>query len=143
PRPPDPVPGGRSPHERGESLAIAAHRRGRGASLCRRAGAGGSRGREGAAGDGTVRAEDGPRFGPFPAPLTHLARSVRALVTGASGFIGRHVVASLAHRGAQVRAFDRRPPASGTFPDGVEFVRGDVLDAEAVRGAVRGCEAVF
>ena len=35
------------------------------------------------------------------------AAPVRALVTGAAGFIGSHVVAALAAAGAEVRAFDR------------------------------------
>ncbi len=68
---------------------------------------------------------------------------MRALVTGAAGFIGGHVVAALANEGAEVRAFDRSPSAAGAFPGTVEFVRGDVLDFDAVRGAVEGCDAVF
>jgi dihydroflavonol-4-reductase len=63
---------------------------------------------------------------------------MRALVTGASGFIGAHVVRALLSKGAEVVAFDRTPP-----PVDVEFIRGDVLDGEAVRRAVDGCEAVF
>jgi dihydroflavonol-4-reductase len=74
---------------------------------------------------------------------------MRALVTGATGFIGRHVVAALVGAGAEVRAFDRNR-LRGTLPDrspatraGVEFVQGDVLDSDAVRRAVEGCDAVF
>jgi dihydroflavonol-4-reductase len=63
---------------------------------------------------------------------------MRALVTGASGFIGRHVVAALLASGAEVRALDLQPPGAE-----VEFVRGDILDAEAVAQAVDGCEAIF
>jgi dihydroflavonol-4-reductase len=68
---------------------------------------------------------------------------MRALVTGASGFIGGHVAAALAASGAQVRAFDRAAPPPGSVPDSVELVLGDVLDADAVRRAVEGCDAVF
>lgn len=68
---------------------------------------------------------------------------MRALVTGAAGFIGGHVVAALAGGGAQVRAFDRKPPPNGTLPETVEFIRGDVLDHDEVRRAVDGCDAVF
>jgi dihydroflavonol-4-reductase len=68
---------------------------------------------------------------------------MRALVTGASGFIGGHVVAALVAGGAQVRAFDRRPPPGEPIPDSVEIVLGDVLDRDAVRRAVEGCDAVF
>jgi dihydroflavonol-4-reductase len=64
---------------------------------------------------------------------------VRALVTGAAGFIGAHVTAALRRNGASVRAFDRQEP-----PDEVdEWAEGDVLDAAALRKAVDGCDAVF
>jgi dihydroflavonol-4-reductase len=62
---------------------------------------------------------------------------VRALVTGASGFIGSHVVAALASAGAEVRGFDRE---RSTSHDGVV---GDVLDRDALAHAMRGCDAVF
>jgi dihydroflavonol-4-reductase len=66
---------------------------------------------------------------------------VRALVTGAAGFIGSHVVTALVSSGAEVRAFDRRAPAD--LPSPVEFAQGDLLDREAVRRALAGCDAVF
>jgi dihydroflavonol-4-reductase len=66
---------------------------------------------------------------------------VRALVTGAAGFIGSHVAAALAGAGAEVRGFDRRPLAD--VPPGVEPVVGDVLDAPALERAMAGCDAVF
>jgi nucleoside-diphosphate-sugar epimerase len=66
---------------------------------------------------------------------------VKALVTGATGFIGSHVVAALAATGHEVRAFDRRAPPE--TPPAIEAVVGDVLDGEALLGAMRGCDAVF
>jgi dTDP-L-rhamnose 4-epimerase len=63
------------------------------------------------------------------------------LVTGGSGFVGSHVVDALAARGAAVRVLDLRPPLAGA-PDGVEHVRGDVRDADTVRGALAGVRAV-
>ncbi len=68
---------------------------------------------------------------------------MRALVTGAAGFIGGHVVAALAGGGARVTAFDRTPPTSGLISDTVDVMLGDVLDPEAVRRGVEGCDAVF
>jgi nucleoside-diphosphate-sugar epimerase len=52
----------------------------------------------------------------------------RVLVTGASGFIGRAVVAALARGGYTVRAAVRRPQLS--FPDGIEVVQHpDLMEA--------------
>lgn len=66
---------------------------------------------------------------------------MKALVTGAGGFIGAHVAAALANAGASVRAFDsHEPPESARVED---WAQGDVLDPEALRRAVDGCDAVF
>jgi dihydroflavonol-4-reductase len=69
---------------------------------------------------------------------------LRALVTGASGFIGGAVARALLHRGAHVRVF-LRPGATPNVPESseVEVVRGDLRDAPAVSAAIRGCNAVF
>lgn len=69
---------------------------------------------------------------------------MRALVTGASGFIGGAVARALLRRGAHVRVLLR----AGTAPNGpaladVEIARGDLRDAQAVSAAVRGCDAIF
>ena len=61
------------------------------------------------------------------------ARSIeRVLVTGASGRIGRHVVDALAGE-REVTAFDLVPPVQD-----VPFIKGDVLDLDAVRAAMLG-----
>ena len=70
---------------------------------------------------------------------------MRALVTGAAGFIGGHVARALVDAGWEVRTFDRAPlrPAQlrGLTPE--LHVVGDVLDAETVARAADGCDAVF
>jgi UDP-glucose 4-epimerase len=53
------------------------------------------------------------------------------LVTGGSGFIGRHVVAQLQSRGHRVLNADRVP-----HPDGVETVVGELNDPRVVAAAV-------
>lgn len=62
------------------------------------------------------------------------------LLTGASGFIGSHVAAEFALRGAEVRALCRTEPPDWT---GVrEWVPGDVCDPDVVRRAAAGCQAI-
>jgi UDP-glucose 4-epimerase len=65
----------------------------------------------------------------------------RLLVTGASGFIGRAVVAAFAAEGRAVRAAARRPPSS--FPASVEVVRhGDLAHLVDWRAMLDGVDQV-
>ncbi|MGX1504995.1 UNVERIFIED_CONTAM: uncharacterized protein YbjT (DUF2867 family) [Streptomyces graminofaciens] len=59
------------------------------------------------------------------------------LVTGATGTVGRQVVAELLRRGQSVRALTRDPAKAG-LPEGVEVVRGDLTDAETLAPALEG-----
>jgi NADH dehydrogenase len=67
------------------------------------------------------------------------------LVTGGTGFIGPRVVHALRERDKPVRALVRRPggrAATTLAAWGAELVQGDMTDAESLRRAVEGCEAV-
>ncbi|MGH9382969.1 MAG: SDR family oxidoreductase, partial [Vicinamibacterales bacterium] len=72
---------------------------------------------------------------------------MRVLVTGATGFTGGYLAATLAARGDEVRALVRpqcraRFEAS-TLPGlGVSAVEGDLLDLESVRRATEGVTRV-
>jgi nucleoside-diphosphate-sugar epimerase len=69
---------------------------------------------------------------------------VRAFVTGATGFIGRHLVGTLRARGHDVVALVRSPHRAGAVRElGAELADGDVSDPAAVRRALAGCEAAF
>jgi uncharacterized protein YbjT (DUF2867 family) len=64
------------------------------------------------------------------------------LVTGATGNVGRNVVEQLVNRGADVRALVR-DPSKASFPAGVEVVKGDLLDVDALRSAFSGVSTLF
>lgn len=65
------------------------------------------------------------------------------LVTGANGFVGRHVVRELLTQGRRVRALVR-DAAGAAVLDGLEceLARGDVTDRESLREALTGVETV-
>ena len=62
---------------------------------------------------------------------------MKVLVTGASGMLGGAVARALAERGDEVTVMQRRPAGLG-LPE----VLGDVADADAMRAAVAGQQAV-
>ncbi|WP_219509571.1 NAD(P)H-binding protein [Nonomuraea ceibae] len=64
------------------------------------------------------------------------------LVTGATGNVGRHVVAQLAGAGLRVRALVR-DPGRADLPEGVEAVKGDLTAPETLAPALTGVESVF
>jgi 2-alkyl-3-oxoalkanoate reductase len=67
---------------------------------------------------------------------------MKALVTGAGGFLGSAIVRGLLKQGAEVRGFSRgRYPALEKL--GVELHQGDIADGDAVSRAVKGMDVVF
>lgn len=71
-----------------------------------------------------------------------MSGSPKVLVTGATGTVGRQVVAQLLEAGTPVRALARDPAAAG-LPDGVEIVRGDLADPGTLPASLDGADAVF
>src|SRR5688572_30524709 len=65
------------------------------------------------------------------------------LITGASGFVGRHVTRALAGDSPAVRAMVRDARGAATL-EGVrcELVRGDVTDPASLRAAARGVRTI-
>jgi len=69
---------------------------------------------------------------------------MRVLVTGATGFVGSHLIEALVRRGDQVTALVRSPGKASLLQRlNVRQVPGDLHDLEALRIAVRDQEVVF
>jgi nucleoside-diphosphate-sugar epimerase len=70
---------------------------------------------------------------------------MKALVTGATGFLGSHIAERLIQRGDAVRALVR-PASQRTFLEslgGVEFVEGDITQAASLSAAVDGVDVIY
>ena len=66
------------------------------------------------------------------------------LVTGATGFVGSHLVRQLLERGEPVRVLVRPTSSMRALEGlGVDVARGDLRDLSSVRGAMRGVRRVF
>jgi 2-alkyl-3-oxoalkanoate reductase len=70
---------------------------------------------------------------------------VRALVTGANGFLGRHVVSALLSRGIEVRALVRPAARLEEFgwPSSVEIFRADLRASRDLGRAFEGVEVLL
>ncbi|BDG06970.1 NAD-dependent epimerase/dehydratase family protein [Anaeromyxobacter paludicola] len=68
---------------------------------------------------------------------------MRALVTGAGGFLGQHLARALVASGHEVRAMVRPGGSRGELGGGVEVVAGDATRPDDLARAVRGCPLVF
>lgn len=66
------------------------------------------------------------------------------LITGATGFIGGHLVKELVRRGEVVRVLVRKTSDTSKLQAlGVEQAYGDISDKESVTAALKGCERLY
>jgi dihydroflavonol-4-reductase len=69
---------------------------------------------------------------------------VKVFITGATGFVGSHVAQELSRRGADLRILIRSTSKLENLAGlPAETVTGDLLQVDALRGAVSGCDAVM
>ena len=74
----------------------------------------------------------------------------KILITGATGFIGSHLVELCAEKGYDVVAFDRYNPNNdlgwlkgSAYRQEINFQLGDIRDYDSVAHAMHGCDVVF
>jgi len=63
-------------------------------------------------------------------------------VTGATGYVGRFVVAELQHRGMQIRALSRATSDRSGFTQAIDWITGDLRDSDAIHQLVEKVDAV-
>lgn len=69
---------------------------------------------------------------------------MRVLVTGGTGFVGRHLIDALLRRGDTITVLVRTPrKAAGLADLGVRCAPGDLSDSESLRAAARNQDAVY
>lgn len=69
---------------------------------------------------------------------------MKALVTGATGFVGGHLIEALVRRGDEVTALVRSPGKAALLEQlNVRQVAGDLHNLEAIRAAVRGQDIIY
>ena len=66
----------------------------------------------------------------------------RVFVTGATGFVGRHVVQCLMESGHAVRILARRPVRQHLLPEGIEVSHASLTDQEGLEATLSGIDAV-
>jgi uncharacterized protein YbjT (DUF2867 family) len=71
-----------------------------------------------------------------------MAQPSEILIAGATGTVGRELVARLSERQIAVRALVR-DPESANLPAGVELVRGDLADPAGLGASLDGIERMF
>ena len=69
---------------------------------------------------------------------------MKTLVTGATGFLGSAIVRELLRDGRDVRILARPNADMGNVDGlGLETVRGDLLDGDSLKSAIKGCDVVY
>lgn len=68
---------------------------------------------------------------------------MKILVTGGSGFLGKHLIKALQGAGYTDLRTLNRSACEDLHEQGVEIIQGDISDYNCVEKAVQGCEVVF
>ena len=74
--------------------------------------------------------------------MIETGNSARYLVTGYTGFIGRHIVHTLQDRGNEIRGLSRHPPF-GPENLSIELFQGDLSQPETLRGLAEDIDTII
>lgn len=67
-------------------------------------------------------------------------KSKKVLITGGSGFIGKHLTTLLQNKGYSVALLDK---SDKNLPKGVKLFKGDIVDRKVVTNAMKGMDYVY
>ena len=68
---------------------------------------------------------------------------MKLFITGATGFVGSHVAALAAARGADLRLLARKTSNTANLPKNAELILGDLREPSAFASALVGCDAIL
>ena len=69
---------------------------------------------------------------------------MKTLITGATGFLGTHLVKTLLNEGREVRCLVRRTSSKSSLERlGVELVCGDLLDKDSLKRSLKGASVIY
>ena len=68
---------------------------------------------------------------------------MKIFLTGSTGFVGSHVAAAALAQGGELRLLVRSTSDTSLLPAGADLVTGDLRQAESLRSALQGCDALI
>ena len=68
---------------------------------------------------------------------------MRVLITGGAGFLGLHIARFFAKKKWDIKILDIAAFPQEEYPEGTEYLHGDVRDYEKVSEAIKGCDVVI
>jgi dihydroflavonol-4-reductase len=74
---------------------------------------------------------------------SYIIKNMKYFITGATGFIGTHLVDRLVENGHEVIALTRDRSNAEHLPESVTVVEGDITEKETFRSAIEGVDGVF
>src|SRR5688572_17586004 len=69
-----------------------------------------------------------------------MKKSKKVLITGGSGFIGKHLAGMLQEKGYSVAVLDR---SDKNIPKSIKVFKGDIRDKKVVEKAMKGMDYVY